>query len=290
VSGRLHPLATVALASLVFAGTVGGGIFALAGDPVAIAAPATAARLGTPEPSAPALATLPAAAQPVSPAPTASSEPTAAPSRDLAAGVAPRIRQREGAMIRATPTPPPTPTPRPITTTPTPAATPAPAPGGGTAAGPNYRVATRVVVPALGIDLPVMPQRTSYPACNVAMYLTELSQPGQGGPTYLYAHARAGMFLALLTQSQISNGANMIGMRVDVYTGDDRVFTYQIDEVRRHTTDLAAVLARGNESLWLQTSEGPRGTIPKLQVGAHLVSSGSASHAASHPVPRPVAC
>ena len=286
MSSRLHPLATVALASLAFAVAVGGGILVVA-DEEAVAAPPLATRPSTSEASGIVLETLPA------PAPTASPDPTPAPSRDLVAGVAPRIRQREAAMARATPTPLPTPSPTPPLRVPTPVPTSAPPAGpvsGGTAAGPTHRVATRVVVPALGIDLPVMSQQTSYPACGVAMYLAELSQPGQGGPTYLYAHARAGMFLALLTQSQIADGANMIGMQVHVYTGDNRVFTYQIDEVRKHTTDLAAVFARGSESLWLQTSEGPRGTIPKLQVGARLVSSGSASYAASHPVPRPVAC
>ena len=161
---------------------------------------------------------------------------------------------------------------------------------GPAAAGPTHRVATRVRVPALGIDLPVMRQPGSYPACNVAMYLRDLKQPGQGGPTYLYAHARTGMFLPLLTKSQVNNGAGMIGMTVEVYTGDNRKFVYRINEVRRHALDLRAVFARGSESLWLQTSEGPKGTVPKLQVGASLVSSGTASHAVAHPVPRPVAC
>src|SRR4051812_16904258 len=92
------------------------------------------------------------------------------------------------------------------------------------AAGPVSRVATRVQIAALGIDLPVIRQRTAYPACNVAMYLKELRQPGQGGSTYLYAHARVGMFLPILTRSKVNNGARMIGMTVKVWTGDSRVF------------------------------------------------------------------
>ena len=98
------------------------------------------------------------------------------------------------------------------------------------------------------------------------------------------------MFLPLLDRSRVNNGASMIGMRVEVYTGDNKRFVYRIDEVRRHVTDLRYVNRRKGESLWLQTSEGPRGTVPKLQVGASLVSSGSASHAEAHPKPRPVAC
>ena len=199
-----------------------------------------------------------------------------------------------------TPVPPPTATPKAPTgatalrehpprvrvTQPTPGSEPI----GAIASGPTTRVATRVVVEALGIDLPVMRQRTSYPPCNVAMYLTTLTQPGQGGATYLYAHARTGMFLPLLERSRVNDGASLIGLRVEVYTGDNRRFVYRIDEVRRHATDLRWVQRRGGVALWLQTSEGPRGTIPKLQVGAALVSSGPAGHAAAHPAPRPVAC
>lgn len=158
------------------------------------------------------------------------------------------------------------------------------------ASGPAQRVATRVVVPALGIDLPVVRQTTAYPACNVAMYLRELKQPGQGGPTYLYAHARSGMFLVLLERSRVNNGASLIGLEVQVYTGDNRRFVYRIDEVRRNVTDFRFVERRRGESLWLQTSQGPRGTVPKLQVGARLISSGAASYEAAHPLPRPVAC
>jgi hypothetical protein len=222
-----------------------------------------------------------------------------------------------GAVTSTTPTtPPPAPSPvAPSSATPSPAPTPTPKaptaatalrehpprirvtqptpgsePVGGIAAGPTTRVATRVVVEALGIDLPVMRQRTSYPPCNVAMYLTTLKQPGQGGATYLYAHARSGMFLPLLERSRVNDGASLIGLRVEVYTGDNRRFVYRIDEVRRHATDLRWVQRRRGEALWLQTSEGPRGTIPKLQVGAALLSSGPATHAAAHPVPRPVNC
>ena len=62
---------------------------------------------------------------------------------------------------------------------------------------PADRVATRVVIPALKIDLPIVKPSggsSTYPQCNVAMYIKELHQPGQGGATYLYAHARDGMF------------------------------------------------------------------------------------------------
>jgi hypothetical protein len=122
------------------------------------------------------------------------------------------------------------------------------------------------------------------------MYLRQLHQPGQGRATYLYAHARTGMFLPLLTRSRINGGASMIGMRVLVYTGDSRVFVYRIAHVYRHATSLTRPLAARSEQLWLQTSEGPHGTIPKLQVRADPVSAARASYAAAHPRPRPIAC
>jgi hypothetical protein len=97
-----------------------------------------------------------------------------------------------------------------------------------------------VVVRALGIDLPIVkpPSNTSYPLCNVAEYIQELGQPGQGRATYLYGHARTGMFLPILDASKVDDGAAMIGMLVEVYTSDDQLFLYEIVEVRRHQTTL----------------------------------------------------
>jgi hypothetical protein len=166
-----------------------------------------------------------------------------------------------------------------------------PAPGGSAAAVP--RVATRVVVPALDIDLPVILQpgsADSFPPCNVAMYIQQLHQPGQAGATYLYAHARTGMFLPILTASQINNGKSMIGMLIQVYTSDNMEFLYEAVAVRRHITDLDSAFATTDETLWLQTSEGPRGTIQKVQVIAKPLSSSPADPLAAHPKPNPVFC
>lgn len=166
-----------------------------------------------------------------------------------------------------------------------------PTPSGSAAA--TTRVATRVVVAALGIDLPVILQpgtANSFPPCNVAMYIQQLHQPGQPGATYIYAHARTGMFLPILSASEVNNGKSMIGMLVQVYTSDNMEFLYEIDAVRRHITDLDAAFATTDATLWLQTSEGPRGTIQKVQVIARPLSSGPADPAAAHPTPHPVFC
>jgi hypothetical protein len=159
---------------------------------------------------------------------------------------------------------------------------------------PPDRVATRVVIPRLQIDLPVMLQQGDaygdYPLCDVALYQPLLGQPGQGRATYIYAHAREGMFLPLLLASQINNGQQLIGDAVQVYTSDDYVFNYQISEVHRHVTDMNAAFATTTETLFLQTSEGPHGTIPKLQVIATYVSSEKADPKDAHPAAHPRIC
>ena len=73
---------------------------------------------------------------------------------------------------------------------------------------PADRVATRVRVAALKIDLPVVKpgKPTDYPLCNVAQWIGALGQPGEGRATYLYAHARTGMFLPLLDASLTKKG------------------------------------------------------------------------------------
>ena len=154
----------------------------------------------------------------------------------------------------------------------------------------TFAVATRIAIPGLEIDLPVIRQRTAYPPCNVAMYLQELSQPREAGVTLLYAHARKGMFLSLLERSRVNNGASLIGATVRVWTSNNLVSTYKITRVRRHVTSLSGVFDIGPEQLWIQTSEGPRGTVAKLIVVAKRVSYAAADHDAAHPVARPVAC
>jgi hypothetical protein len=173
------------------------------------------------------------------------------------------------------------------TATPLPSASPTPTP-------PADRVATRVRVKQLGIDLPVIKGNAGYPYCNVAMYLAVLSQPGFGKATYLYAHAREGMFLPLLR----TKGRTMRGMTVEVWTSDDMVFRYEISEVFRHVAYNEGLDRPGGattEELWLQTSEGPRPPPghppgPKTQVLATFVSAAPADHSAAHPKARPVVC
>jgi len=187
----------------------------------------------------------------------------------------------------------PAPTPAP-TERPSPSLLPLPSLGPAASTAPASspvaaRVATRVVVPALRIDLPVVKPPNDpdhFPYCDVAEYLPQLSQPGYPGTTYLYAHARVGMFLPLLETAD----ATMPGMLVQVYTNDNQVFLYEITTVLRNQTSLDIAFAATEEQLMLQTSEGPRGTVGKTMIVARPISVGPADPEAANPVAKPVVC
>jgi len=197
-------------------------------------------------------------------------EPLPSPTPTALASVAPTSSPRI--------TFPPLPTAAPPSTSPTP---------------PADREATRVRIAALDIDLPIVKPAggaDAYPWCDVAMYIQELGQPGQGRAIYLYAHARTGMFLSILDASLVQNGKSMLGMVVEVWSSDDQRFLYEITEVRRHQLDLDDAINADGEELWLQTSEGPRGTPGKTQVIALPISQEAADPADAHPAAKPVAC
>lgn len=214
--------------------------------------------------------TQPATAEPVAtPTPTSQAEVVATPSPLIT--LPPLDSSSSSPSPRITPLPIDSSAP----------ATPGPVPAG--------RKVTRVRVPALNIDLPVIV--SSAVPCDVALEFIDphLGVPGQGKATYLYAHAQAGMFLPLLTQSQVSNGSKMKGMIVEVFTNDDQRFLYVISKVLRHVpaaNAFDAPFADRTDQVWLQTSEG-KGSQPKLQVVADLLSQEAIDHATANPTPHP---
>ncbi len=173
--------------------------------------------------------------------------------------------------------------------------TPAPT---ATRGNPPRAFATRIRIPSLAIDLPIVPgdhvvpgNLDLYPLCDVAMFMVEFVQPGEPGATYVYAHAQRGMFAPLLRVSEIDDGAAMVGALVEVYTSNDELHVYEITRIKRHATDLSlARPAPGEHMLVLQTSEGPSGTIPKLQVAARPLSVVPAPHDEANPSPSPRVC
>jgi len=89
---------------------------------------------------------------------------------------------------------------------------------------------------------------------------------------------------------QKRNAKKMLGMVVQVYTSDFKLHLYEIREYRLHATDLDGPLGADSEELWLQTSEGPKGTPGKTQLRAVPVSVSEAEPRDAVPKARPVRC
>jgi hypothetical protein len=186
------------------------------------------------------------------------------------------------------PTPHPTATPVHATVTPLPTI-------GFGAPAPSSRPsgdASRIVIPAMNIDLPVVPSPDGFPYCNVAQWIPGYAQPGLYGSTFILGHARVGMFLPLLDASQRNDGASMLGVLVQVYTSDAVLYLYEIDLVARHQLDNSvAALPKGvSQQLVLTTSEGDRFHKPKLMIRARFLYSQPADPVEANPVPHPVIC
>lgn len=156
--------------------------------------------------------------------------------------------------------------------------------------------ASRVVIPGLDIDLPVisgdLQPPPSYPLCDVAAYVTRFGQPYEQGVTYISAHAQKGMFLPLLEASQRQDGEELLGLGVEVYTSDGRRFSYRIERVVRHAVDYAVLseIPLDERNLILQTSEGLYGTTEKLQVVAAFEEETTVDPAEATPEARPRDC
>jgi hypothetical protein len=159
-------------------------------------------------------------------------------------------------------------------------------------------VASRIRIPAVGIDLPIVAGDLDYPGnvdfyplCDVAMYVPEFVQPGEQGATYLYAHAQRGMFAPLLNASEVRDGEGLVGALIEVYTSDNKLHLYELYRVKRHATDLSLTeVPPGAHLLVLQTSEGPPGTVPKLQVAARPISVVEATETDANPEANPRVC
>jgi LPXTG-site transpeptidase (sortase) family protein len=151
----------------------------------------------------------------------------------------------------------PTPSPTPIGVAPTPAPTPdvGPIPDG-----------YRIQLPRLGIDLPVaegdvdrdvVGQRTPE---NFAFHLPGTAIPGVGSNSYIYAHARRGMFLTLWNAR--------VGDQIVVSTPAGTALRYVITEIhpRVPPEDTSWIQPTLGERLTLQTSTGPNREDPRFVV------------------------
>jgi hypothetical protein len=98
------------------------------------------------------------------------------------------------------------------------------------------------------------------------------------------------MFLPLFTISEATNGNGLLGKIVEIQTRDQRLLRYRISEVkeRAYNRKIAGRQRPSGHRLILQTSTGPPGTIPKLQVAARLIGAQKATEPA--PKAKPRAC
>lgn len=216
------------------------------------------------------------------PSPTPAALPVPSPSPSTTAAPTPLAPSLSPAGI---PSPSPAGTP-----SPSPAATPTPTPTPVPPAPP-----TRVAIASLGIDLPVVepPKRSTFPLCEVAEYFPPptFDYPGADGVTYIYAHAREGMFLPILLASRRANGKSMLGQAVEVWTASDVRYTYEITRVRRFQKRLDWAFDLPPGSLVLQTSETPSRSGSKVMLVARQVGGPVAvATEEAQPTARPVRC
>lgn len=134
----------------------------------------------------------------------------------------------------------------------------------------------RIVVPRLAIDLPLelgdpardVP-RPGFPGAtpeSVALVYPGSRNPGDGGNTFIYAHARAGMFLSLWN---VRLGDSVVITRAD----GSVAHSYQVGLIvpRVDPTDTRWLDDQGVERLTLQTSTGPTPNDPRFIVVAYPV-------------------
>lgn len=158
------------------------------------------------------------------------------------------------AAVTATPLPSPTALSVSPSASPTATATPAIPPG------------YRVKIPRLAIDLPIAEGdierdtvRQETPD-NFAFHFPGTAIPGDRSNSYIYAHARRGMFLSLWSARE--------GDEVVIVTPDGRELRYLVREVhpRVEPTDVSWAAPTTTERLTLQTSTGPNPGDPRFVV------------------------
>jgi LPXTG-site transpeptidase (sortase) family protein len=126
----------------------------------------------------------------------------------------------------------------------------------------------RIKIARLAIDLPIVEGDVERDAVrqetpeNVALHLPGSAIPGDGSNTYIYAHARRGMFLNLWSARE--------GDEVVIITPSGRELPYIVSEVHPKVdpTDVSWVARTAGERLTLQTSTGPNPGDPRFVVVA----------------------
>lgn len=126
----------------------------------------------------------------------------------------------------------------------------------------------RIQVPRLRIDLPIREGDVTRDVVNeqtpehAAFHFPGTALPGEGSNTYVYAHARTGMFLSLWNARE--------GDEVILIAPDGTQLRYVVSEVhpRILPTDTRWLWPTSSERLTLQTSTGPHSDDPAFVVVA----------------------
>jgi LPXTG-site transpeptidase (sortase) family protein len=164
---------------------------------------------------------------------------------------------RPGPPAAIAPTPEASPSPPTPTVAPTPAA---PTPK------PPIPAGYRIKIPRLGIDLPIQEGDVSRDVDaqqtpeDWAFHFPQTGFPGEGSNTYLYSHARVGMFLSLWSAR--------LGDEVLIEVPDGRTLRYTVSEVHPRVPpgDTSWLQPTNSERLTLQTSTGAYPEDPRFVV------------------------
>ncbi len=133
---------------------------------------------------------------------------------------------------------------------------------------PPIPLGYRIQIPRLGIDLAILEGDIERDTVQLqtpesyAFHLPGTAIPGTGANSYLYAHARRGMFLSLWDAK--------IGDVVWISTPDGRALKYVVSEVHSRVPPEEVVWATPSapDRLTLQTSTGPNPSDPRFVVVA----------------------
>jgi len=131
---------------------------------------------------------------------------------------------------------------------------------------PPIPLGYRIQIPRLGIDLAILEgdverdtvaQQTPE---SYAFHLPGTAIPGSGANSYIYAHARRGMFLALWNVR--------VGDEVWISTPDGRALRYVVSEIHPRVSPAEVVWSTPSppDRLTLQTSTGPNPGDPRFIV------------------------
>ncbi len=136
--------------------------------------------------------------------------------------------------------------------------------------------ATRIRIDRLGLDLPIIEGDGIDVPLTKAAHFPGTAWPNGNGNIYLYAHARAGLFMALWNAR--------VGDVVVLYLVNGKTRTYSVDRILPDVAwnDLTLLDPTPVETLTLQTCVSYGDTQPRFAVIAHPIAP------ASTPSPSPV--